>query len=89
MPNTGALYCCLHPAHLQTAAQWWIPSRITRYRIAYLVYEILFTFDRIVRAFAVPCSGVFMLPVTVRRARRACVPSSPPTQELVLQRESS
>lgn len=30
-----------------------------------------------------------MLAVTVRRARRACVPSSPPTQELVLQRGSS
>lgn len=30
-----------------------------------------------------------MLAVTVRRARPACVPSSPPMQELALQRESS
>lgn len=30
-----------------------------------------------------------MQAVTVRRARRVCVPSSPPTQELVLQREPS
>lgn len=41
------------------------------------------------KVFSVFCSDVFMLAVTVRKARPACVPSSPPTEEPVLQMECS
>lgn len=48
-------------------------------------------FDRtvILQVFAVFCSDVLMRAVTVRRVKPACVLSSPPTHELVHQRECS
>lgn len=43
----------------------------------------------LLRPFPAPCSAAFMLAVTVRKVRRACVPSSPPTLERVHHMESS
>lgn len=61
-----------------------------QWNVPVCLHFITFWWDCIrLKVFSVLCSDVFMLAVTVRRVRPACVPSSLPMHEFVHQRECS